>query len=158
MMKSKKPRRIVLKNPKLRKIRSSLREILRLAYYDYSEKLLDLRGLYNDKNMQKGLTPSQDKRHTVLIREKAALDQAFAKSICICFNGAACHSYQEAVKDGAIEPSERPIDLDMVWVPEPEPGTIGEYWTPTGGAWFCLKCHEVVREIDFDDFEYLDYL
>ncbi|KKK66886.1 hypothetical protein LCGC14_2959580 [marine sediment metagenome] len=154
-MKSKKSRKIILKDPKLRKIRSSSRRIIKLAYLDYSEKLLLQQYLYLEKGR---LTPSQEKRYTRLSREKDTLDQAFTRSICTCFREAACLSYQEAVEISIIEPSDRPIDLDMVWVPGGKHDAIEEYWVPNGGAWFCLKCYEVLKEIKFDHFDYLDYL
>lgn len=133
-MKSKKPRLIVLKDPKLRKIRENLRTILKLAYDDESKRLSQLTFLYLEKNI---LTPSQEKRETQLIKMNDKLYHTFKDSILQCSLGAACNSYKEAVENGTIDAVERPIDLDMGWLPQYV-------------AWFCKKDYEDLKDVHFD--------
>ena len=137
-MKSKKPRLIVLKDPKLRKIRENLRIILKLAYYNERERLRNLAHLYIEKNIRKGLTPSQQKRNSELVRKNNKLMTAFQGSILTCSLGAACSSYEEAFENGIIDPNERPIDLDMGWLPQ-------------YGAWYCKKDYEDLKDFHFDE-------
>lgn len=133
-MKSKKPRLIVLKDPKLRKIRENLRTILMLAYNDESKRLSQLTFLYLEKNI---LTPSQEKRETQLIKMNNNLMRVYNNSILQCRLGAACNSYREAVENGAIDPIERPVDLDMGWLPQ-------------YGSWYCKKDYENFKDSHFD--------
>ena len=139
IMKSKKPRLIALKDPRLRKIRTNLRIILKLAYIDESDRLSRLADLYREKNIRKGLTPSQQKRETELIRINDKLYHTFNDSIIRCSLGALCNSYKEAVENGTIAPIERPIDLDMGWLPQ-----------PPYRAWFCKKDYENLKDLHFD--------
>ena len=136
-MKSKEPRLIVLKDPKLRKIRENLRLILKLAYLDESKRLSCLEDLYREKYIQIGLTPSQQKRKSQLIRKNNYLMTAYNNSILHCYLGAACSSYEEAVENGTIDPRERPIDLDMGWLPQ-------------YGSWYCKKDYESLKDFHFD--------
>jgi len=133
-MKSKKPRLIILKDPKLRKIRENLRIILKLAYLDESKRLDRLEDLYIEKNT---LTPSQQKRDIQLGRMNNNLMTAYDNSILKCSLGAACSSYEEAVENGTIDPVERPIDLDMGWLPQ-------------YGSWYCKKDYESLKDLHFD--------
>ena len=136
-MKSKKPRLIILKDPRLRKIRTNLRIILKIAYLDESERLDRLSDLYIEKDVQKGLTPSQQRRETQLDRKDNELYHTYIKSILQCSLGAACSSYRRAVENGTIEPTERPIDLDMGWLPQ-------------YSSWFCKKDYENLKDLHFD--------
>ncbi len=138
-MKSKKPRLIVLKDPKLRKIRTNLRIILKLAYYSESKRLDRLEDLYFEKNT---LTPSQQKRKSELIRMNNALMTAYNNSILQCNLGAACDSYKEMVEKDTIDPIERPIDLDMGWLPVP---------FPQHGSWLCKKDYESLKDFHIDE-------
>ena len=137
-MKSKKPRLIVLKDPNLRKIRENLRTILKLAYDDEWERLYKLAHLYLEKDVQKDLTPSQRRREAQLDRGRNKLYHTFKDSILQCSLGAACKSYEEAVENGTIDPVERPIDLDMGWLPQ-------------YGAWYCKKDYEDLKDFHFDE-------
>ena len=121
-MKTREPRRIVIKNPQLKRVRKNLREILKLFYYDESKRLRELAGRCL-------ITTSGRKEHNKLTRISAKLDHAYEKSILECSSGAMCTSYKEMVEKRSIKPSERPINLDMVWIPHEK-------------AWFCTKCYE----------------
>ncbi|KKM04849.1 hypothetical protein LCGC14_1760090 [marine sediment metagenome] len=134
-MKSKKPRLIVLKDPKLRKIRANLRTILKLAYNDERIRIRDLEHLYTERET---LTPSQQKRDIQLGRMNNELYHAFNDSILRCSLGAACNSYKEAVEEGSIKPIERPIDLDMGWLPQYR-------------EWFCKKDYFGLKDTHLDD-------
>jgi len=133
-MKLKKPRLIVLKDPKLRKVRENLRIILRLAYLDESKRLSQLTDLY----LQKRLTPSQQNRETQLIRVNDKLYHTFNESILQCKLGAACDSYKEALENGTIDSIDRPIDLDMGWLPQ-------------YNSWFCKKDYESLKDFHIDE-------
>ncbi len=163
-MKSKKPRLIVLKDPKLRKIRTNLRTILKLAYYDESDRLSRLGDLYREKDT---LTPSQQKRESQLVRKNNALMTAYDRSILKCSLGAACNSYKEMVEKGTINPPERPIDLDMGWLPGPfiEPIEIpidhvlgGGLPEPiqARGSWLCKKDYEDLKDFHIDE-DYISF-
>lgn len=130
-MKTSKPRKIILRTQKLQNIRKNLRIILKLAYQDETKRLLNLERIYQDKYIanQFHLTPSQYKRKFELTKKNSMLYQSFIKSILVCSLGATCISYREVVKKGLLKPSERPIDLDMVWVPRYK-------------KWYCLNCYE----------------
>lgn len=135
-MKSKKTRLIALKDPKLRKIRENLRTILKLAYYSERERLRNLEHLYIERD---SLTPSQQKRNIQLGRMNNDLMTAYNHSILKCSLGAACNSYKEAVENGSIDPVERPVDLDMGWLPQ----------FPYR-AWYCKKDYEFLKGQHFD--------
>ncbi|KKN15375.1 hypothetical protein LCGC14_0986710 [marine sediment metagenome] len=163
-MKSKKPRLIVLKDPKLRKARENLRTILKLAYYDERERLRNLNHLYFEKDT---LTPSQQKRDIQLGRMNNNLMTAFDNSILKCNLGAACNSYKEMVEKGSIDPIERPIDLDMGWLPGPfvEPIEVPNDHVLGGGppepiqihgSWLCKKDFESLKDFHIDE-DYISF-
>ena len=135
-MKSTKPRKIILRTEKLQNIRKNLRIILKLAYQDEIKRLLSLELIYQDKYIanQFHLSPSQRKRQFELSKKNDMLYQSFIKSILACSFGVACISYREVVKKGLLKPSERPIDLDMVWVPHYK-------------KWYCQNCYEEILKI-----------
>jgi hypothetical protein len=66
---------------------------------------------------------------------------AYNNSILKCSLGAACDSYKEMVENGTIDPIERPIDLDMGWLPRP---------FPPYGSWFCKRDYESLKDFHFD--------
>lgn len=134
-MKSKKPRLIVLKDPKLRQIRANLRTILKLAYNDERKRLRALEHLYIDRE---ALTPSQQKRDIQIGRMNNSLMTEYNRSVLTCSLGAACNSFKELVKKGTIKPTERPIDLDMGWLPQYR-------------EWFCKKDYEGLKFSHLDD-------
>lgn len=135
-MKSKKPRLIVLKDPKLRKARENLRIILKLAYLDEAKRL---RNLDLDQ-----FPPSQQKS---LSRYRRELMTSYDRSILKCSLGAACNSYKEMVENGTIDPIERPIDLDMGWLPGP---------FPQHGSWLCKKDYESLKDFHIDE-DYISF-
>ncbi len=75
---------------------------------------------------------------------------AYNRSILQCSLGAACNSYKELVENGTIDPIERPIDLDMGWLPGP---------FPPRGSWFCKKDYESLKDFHFAvDYISVDFL
>jgi hypothetical protein len=105
------------------------------------KKLRELRSLYFRKGIKSGLTPSQQKRYDYIGLKYRALYERFNHSTLQCGSGAACYSFHEAKKHG-FNPQDRPIDLDLVWVP----------WLR---RWFCLKCYILKRqgEMTYEDFD-----
>lgn len=130
-MRSSKPRKIILKIPKFERIRNNLRIILRLAYLDERTRLSNKIDIYQKKYIQNNgrLTPSQLKRKISITQTYTNLGQEYQKSILVCSREAGCLSYKEMVSKGVIEPSDRPINLNMVWVPH-------------NNAWYCTECYE----------------
>ena len=57
------------------------------------------------------------------------LYHTYHNSILICSSGAMCDSYREMKGKGIIDSPEKPINLDMVWIPHNK-------------AWYCTKCYE----------------
>ena len=125
MMKSKKIRIVKLKDPKLRRIRKNLRDVIKLAVKDKFRKLHKLAEKYL---VGRPMTPEEDRMFTKLSRESEKLMFALSDSIIQCSSGASCNSLEEAIKHG-FNPKHRPTDLDMVWIP---------YYQ----KWYCLKCYE----------------
>lgn len=128
-MKSADPRKIEINNPVLRNIRVNFRKLIKAAYTSKFNQLLKLVDIYREKYIQGNITPSQQKRWFDISRESDKLMHAYNRSICQCSSGATCISLKKLVKEKKLTPSERPIDLDMVWVPH--------YY-----AWFCINCYE----------------
>ncbi len=83
-MKSKNWRPIVLKNPKLRQIRTNLRIVLNLAVEEKSDKLFRLTQIYYEKCRTQGLTRSQQRRYEQIRKTRNRLDPAYGKSILRC--------------------------------------------------------------------------
>lgn len=129
VMKSAIPRKIVINDPHLRKVRKNLRDIIKLAYLADFDNWLKLDELYREKHLRGNITPSQKKRWFFLSQQHNKLISIYDKSILECNSGAACLSHRELVKRGEINSSDRSTDLDMVWVPHFK-------------AWFCIKCYE----------------
>ncbi len=137
-MRSKKIRKVTLKTPSLRRVRDNLRIILKLAVKKELRKLDKIYYLYKYKRI---LTPSQQKRKIQLGEKWKDLDRAYYKSTLQCGCGAGCISFQEAKKHG-FNPRDRPIDLDLVWVP----------WLE---SWVCTDCFKIGRydEMTHEDFD-----
>lgn len=133
-MKSSEVRKIEIKNPFLRNLRTNLRKIIRSAYESETKRLSRLGNLYREKHIHFGLVPSQEKRFFSLVKRSDALMHAFNDSICYCSSGAGCVAYKRLVEEGAINPPDRPIDLDMVW--------IRHY-----RQWVCTECYEKLYKI-----------
>lgn len=127
---------IILKRKKSREIRKSLREILNLAYNDEIKRISGILNLYRDKRIHfiGSLTPSQKKRELGLQRIHDNLYHTYHKSILRCSSGAFCVSYREMIEKGLIDPPNRPINLDMVWVPHNQ-------------AWYCTKCFDTYLRV-----------
>lgn len=125
MMKSKKVRIIKLKDPKLRRIRKNLRDIIKLAVKDEFRRQNKIARSYLGGGP---MTEEEDREFTKYSRESENLMFTLQKSIIQCSSGTQCDSLEEAVKHG-FNPKDRPTDLDMVWIP---------YYK----KWFCLKCYE----------------
>ena len=124
-MKSKKIRIVKLKDPKLRRIRKNLRDIIQLAVKDEFRKLNKIARSYLGGGP---MTEEEHKEFTKFSRKSEKLIFMLSDSIIQCSSGAQCDSLEEAVKHG-FNPRDRPTDLDMVWIP---------YYQ----KWFCLKCYE----------------
>lgn len=122
---------IKLKHKKSREIRKGLREIFNLAYNDEIDRLHKILKLYQDKRIHfnRSLTLSQTKRVRELHKIYENLYHTYRKSILSCSSGAFCVSYREMKEKGFIVPPNKPIDLDMVWVPHNQ-------------KWFCTKCFD----------------
>ena len=130
-MKARKIKKVSFTSPKLRLIRKNFRQIFKLAYFDELERLMKMQRLYRKKYIRQDshLVPSQYSRWMSLSKRHDKLYHDYHDSILVCSSGATCTSYREMKEKGMIKPSERPIDLDMVWVPHKK-------------AWFCTKCYE----------------
>ena len=141
-MKSKKVRRVILRTPRMKHVRSNLRIILKLAVKNELCRLAKVKRLYHDRLIKSHLTPSQRKRHNHIGVKYRTLYHHYLESTLQCGGGAACYSFQEAKKD-RFNPQDRPTDLCLVWVP----------WLE---KWFCVKCFVLNRlgemtHKDFDD-------
>jgi len=111
MMKSKKIRIVKLKDPKLRRIRKNLRDIIKLAAKKEIRRLHEIQGIYLKK--WKSKTPEERKKFSEYSRKGNKLMSALSDSIIQCSSGASCVSFEEAKKQG-FDPKNRPTDLDMV--------------------------------------------
>ncbi|UCD02036.1 MAG: hypothetical protein JSV23_03155 [Promethearchaeota archaeon] len=139
-MKSKKVCRVILRTPRMRRVRNNLRVILKLAVKSELNRLRHLESLYLHKKRRNGLTPSQQKRYSQVKRKRSRLYFRYIESTLQCGGSSACYSFQEAKKHG-FNPQDRPTDLDLVWVP----------WLEN---WFCIKCFVLNRlgEMTHEDF------
>ncbi len=145
-MKSKKIHKVILKNPHLRQIRNNLRTVLKLAINEELDRLGKFKRLYI---LKKKLTPSQKKRWQCLSEKWNSLYHRYRQSTLQCACGAACSAFQEAKKHG-FNPQDRPIDLDLVWIP----------WLE---EWICIDDFEKGRygemtHEDFDDPVYREWV
>ena len=125
----------------MRCVRDNLRTILKLSVKSELDRLSALKSLYHNKEIKNNLTPSQESRYYQLQRESNKLYSHFNRSTLQCGGGAVCHSLAKAIERG-LDPRDRPIDFDAVWVP----------WLE---KWFCLKCFVFDRlgEMTHKDFE-----
>ncbi len=133
-MKSKKPREICISNPKLRAIRTNLRNLWKTAINQEIGKLQEIHSLYIDLLRYRGwLTSTQDKRRQYISKIINGLMHSLRRSICECYKSADCISYEIALKNG-LDPKERPAYMDMVWVPKNYRNSR------RGNFWMCDKC------------------
>jgi len=133
----------------MRQIRNNLRILLKLTIKDELNRLAKIKRLYRHKEKENGLTLSQDKRHSHVIKQYRALSERYNHSTLQCGSGAACYSFQDAKRQG-FNPKDRPTDFDAIWVP----------WLE---GWFCLKCFVLKRQgemthEDFDDPVYREWV
>ncbi len=81
------PHKIMIKHPRLRKLRDNLRRIIQLAVLDESNRLLSLSYLYSNKRRNFGqLTPSQIRRKVYLNKLRENLRFTFENSIGVCIS------------------------------------------------------------------------
>jgi len=126
-MKSLKIKKVILKNPHLRRLRKNLRIVLRLAIQDKIRRLGKLEDLYLEKSKLRKLTPSQKKRQSQIIQLGDRLMRLERKS-CITCNENFCVFHKDRPgKSTWFE--HRSTDLDLVWIPWRE-------------KWVCLDCYE----------------
>jgi len=136
-MKAKKIIRVGLRNPALRRIRKSFRDIISLAVKQKSSRLHAIsleywkisRGIKDPTKKE-----SLEQKEIELMKESNKLDSSLSKSIIQCAMNGRCSSLSGEIKLG-LEPKDKSSNLDMVWI-------------PFLGAWFCTKCCESLVEGD----------
>ena len=122
-MKMNKWKSVVIKDTSLRKLRKFSRTIIRLAVHDEFENLLKREYLYLNKQTEKSLTPSQQKRSNTIAKLKSDLLQTHYRSILNCSMGSVCISLKSGERADI-----KSLDLDMVWNPIDE-------------NWICINCY-----------------
>jgi hypothetical protein len=131
MMKAKKIVKIELKNPALRRIRKSFRDVIKIAVKQDISRLYASSREYR-KRSQESTSPTEKERleqkENEFMKQGRRLRHLLSKSIIQCDLGAACSSLEEAIKHG-FDPLDRPTDLDMAWCP---------YFK----GWYCIPCSE----------------
>ena len=80
-------RKIIIKDPRLQKIRYNFRTIIQLAVRDEWHRLHGLESLYREKRRLKKMLPSHYKRTRQLHEMKEYLTTTFSNSVCICARG-----------------------------------------------------------------------
>ena len=136
-MKAKKIVRIELRNPALRRIRKSFRDIIKLAVKQESSRLHTISREYRKRSREVAGPVEKERleqKEGYLGRERDKLNSSLSKSIIECKLGGGCASYIEATNHG-LHPENSPTNLDMAWI-------------PFHGAWFCTKCCENLIEGD----------
>lgn len=124
MMKSQEWKAIILKNRKLRLVRTSLRILLREEVGAELNRLRRLKTLYTEKRLTNKLTPSQRKRESILIMKDDDLTLVWARSILRCAEGSICKSIKNSELPSAIAT----LAKDMVW------NTLLK-------RWICIDCY-----------------
>ncbi|TKJ23969.1 MAG: hypothetical protein CEE43_02055 [Promethearchaeota archaeon Loki_b32] len=130
-MRSEKWKVLVLKTSKLRRVRTSLKLVLRKAVHEELKDLNHLRDLYRKKQLNGTNIPSQAKREDSLIKETNELLQALSCSTLKCHGGITCKS---------IEMSKLSHDI----------ATLGEdmVWNPLLKEWICINCYNFYYKTD----------
>ncbi|MFX1281168.1 MAG: hypothetical protein ACFFA3_17590 [Promethearchaeota archaeon] len=123
----KKERKIIIKNPKLRRIRSNLRKILIEAK---SRRLDDLAKLEDSIINEHGL---EDDRLVEIQNQINEVLSLMHGSICQCGNGVSCLSLKNFLKENPIEKWDS-TDLDMAYYPKTK-------------KWYCLECYKRTKAI-----------
>lgn len=123
-MKTKKWKPIVLKNPRVRQTRTSLRVVLNLAVHAEFKRLSRLKELYYTKRISGTLTPSQWRRECMLSNMSNDLFTAYDHSPLRCYEASRCLSQEssELTSDYAT------LAKDMVW-------------NPFTKSWICSDCY-----------------
>lgn len=117
------PKTSILKNPRLRKIRKNLRDVIISAVNIEIDRLSALEKLYTEKRWKSGLMiPSRWKRECSLYNKSSELRRALKKSICLCDNSAGCVSGGQQVGT-----EKHNTQVDMIW-------------DPCGEGWICDWC------------------
>ena len=122
-MNLKKWKPIILKNPKLRQARITLRLILQLEVESKLKKLLHLNSLYEDKRIEKSLTPSQDKRNDYL------------RNLGIDLLDKKCHSILRCAEPDCVSREQSELASNYATL------ASDMVWNPTSKEWICLKCY-----------------
>ncbi len=123
-MKSKKWKIIQLKDPKLIKIRTNLRKLLKEAVRSEHLRLRKLGVLYRIKDDNKKLTPSQWKREIAITQEGDELLSAMSDSLLQCSYGTGCMTF----KKNGLSKDLATLSEDMVW-------------NPIRRRWICINCY-----------------
>lgn len=123
----KKEKTIIIKNPKLRKLRNILRKILIEAG---RQRYNDLRVLGKDTEKKYGY---EDPRAREIQNEIKKLFSLLAYSICECNNGVSCLSLQKYKDNHQMEKFDF-TDLDMAYYPKTK-------------KWYCLECYKRTKAI-----------
>ncbi len=160
-MKSKKYRKISLKNEKLLKVRKCLRLILELTIQDELKRFNHLetlyrqkfskaselvqefkrtrKGIYSQEELEKvrrkiylkHILPSHQRRYDNIIKEERGLNELYRRSILRCSLSARCRSNIELRDEKENSLEEHPINLNMVWIPQSR-------------DWICEKCFDYI--------------
>ena len=131
-MRSQKWKAIIIKDSKLRRVRTSLRIILNEAIRSELRHLNKLQYLYIEKRVAKKIIPSQSKRDVYLTKRSNELLQALTESVLNCCEGSRCKS----IKENKLSPDIATLGENMVW-------------NPLLKRWNCIKCYNFhYRTID----------
>jgi len=136
-MKAKKIIRVELKNPALRRIRKSFRDIIELAVKQESNRLHVESRIYRERSRESSNPIEKERleqKEDKFRNRSNGLNSSLSKSIIQCRLRGGCSSYSEATNHG-LYPEKAPANLDMVWMPFYK-------------AWFCTKCSEILIEGD----------
>ena len=130
-MRAQKWKTIIIKDSNLRRVRTSLRVILKEAIRSELKRLGQLEDLYRSKRIlyiEKGinrrLTLSQRKREITLAEKSDNLMQAWSRSILNCSMGSSCVS----IKRNELRQDMATLGEDMVW-------------NPLLKRWICIHCY-----------------
>ena len=124
----KKDRKIIIKNPLLRRLRSNLRIILLEAISAKIDLLYELQKEIEDDMVNLGIdSPSDSHEWRRLEDERRVLRSLIENGICQCSFGGACEQWPLKVDRWG------PTDLDMAY-------------SAIDREWYCLKCYDWIQE------------
>ena len=121
----KKEKIIIIKNPRLKKVRGNLRKILLQTISSKIDQLEELEELIIE---ERGL---RNKKRIELRDEIDKLFSLRGGSICRCGNGGSCLSLKKFRKEHPMNRMDF-TDLDMAYIPEQ-------------GEWFCVECYKRIK-------------